>query len=119
MKRYTINIGDEFPLNDERPGARSRRWGLALRALFVLAIAAIIFSHPFQAALLLGLALLVRRSGLFAEARTWWRQNAGARQGAWQARAEQARSCGARWNDRRAESKPGRDEDRDRYKAFV
>ena len=115
MKRYTINIGDEFPLNDERPGARNRRWGFALRALFGLAVAAIIFSHPFQAALLLGLALLVRRTGFFAEARARWRQGAAARREAWQ-RA----GCAPQWNDRRPPRDGGTDDDkRDRYKAFV
>ena len=117
MTRYTINIGDEFPLNDERPDAAGRRWGFGLRALFVLAVAAIIVTHPFKAALFLGLALLVRRNGWFAEARARWRQGAAMRREAWQ----RQRGCGARWNDRRAEhgNDNGRDANRDRTKAFV
>ena len=116
MTRYTINIGDEFPLNDERPGSASRRWSFALRALFALSIAAIIFSHPFQAAILLGLALLVRRSGWFTELRARWHQSASMRREAWQ-----RHGCGARWNDRRPEPPTGAQGDAspDRYKAFV
>jgi hypothetical protein len=120
MTRYTINIGDEFPLNDERPGASGRRLGFALRALFALSIAAIIFTHPFRAAILLGLALLVHRSNWFAEARLRWRRSAAMRQDAWRRHGGHAR-----WNDRRDER--GRDErggdmggERpDNHKAFV
>lgn len=114
MKRYTINIGDEFPLNDERPGASGRRWHFALRALFVLAVAAIIFSHPFQAALLLGMALLVRRTGWFGEIRARWHQGAAARREAWQRGGS---GCGPQWRDRRPPAPAPEREDR--TKAFV
>lgn len=116
MTRYTINIGDEFPLNDERPGANSRRWGFGLRALFVLALAVIVFHHPFHALLLAGLALLVRRSNFFAEARARWRQGAAMRREAWRRHGPSGGGgCGGRWRDRRDEQA----EKPDRYKAFV
>ncbi len=111
MTRYTINIGDEFPLNDERPGANARRWHFGLRALFALSIAAIIFTHPFQAAVLLGLALLVRRSRLFEDARNRWRHGAAMRREAWR-----QHGCNGNWRDQRPQPQ---DEKRDRYKAFV
>ena len=111
MTRYTINIGDEFPLNDERPGSARRRWGFGLRALFALSIAAIIFTHPFHAAILIGLALLVHRSRWFDEIRARWREGAATRREAWR-----QHGCQGYWRDQRPAQN---DEKRDRYKAFV
>ncbi len=91
MTRYTINIGDDFPLGGDEPPAhgdprdgrhwRGRRHGLFLRVLFFLAVAAIVISHPLHTLLLLGLVLLIRRSPWFAE---WRERLRGAwRDGAW------------------------------------
>ena len=88
MTRYTINIGDDFPLGgDEEPGRgdttehrhrRHRRYVLFLRVLFFLAVAAIVIAHPLQTLILVGVVLWVRRSPRFedlrARARGAWRE---------------------------------------------
>lgn len=124
MTRYTINIGDEFPLNDEAPGSSGRRFGFGLRVLFVLALAVIVLSHPFHAVVFLGLALVIRRTRWFEQARARWRQGAAMRREYW----KNGGGCGQRWSDRRSDRRwsdqrpdrtEPRDETRDRYKAFV
>ncbi len=76
MTRYTINIGDDFPLGEEpQPtgvppgpdgGHRRFRGRLLLRILFVVAAIAIVVHHPVPVALVTGLVLLImrRRGGL-------------------------------------------------------
>ena len=107
MSRYTINIGDEFPLNDEAPGASDRRIRFGLRALFVLALAAIVLTHPFHTLVLVGLALLVRRSRVWTEMRGRWRDGYARHQ------AGRARRCDQMRAERNDRDRP------DRYKAFV
>lgn len=79
MTRYTINIGDDFPLGeepsprDETPDGswrRHRRYGLVLRVLFFLAVAAIVITHPITTLIVVGLVLWLRRTGFFYDLRT-------------------------------------------------
>lgn len=139
MPRYTINIGNDFPLGDDNepgPGHNSGRddwsWfrrgmrsGMFLRILFVLAVAAIVLSHPIKTALFVGLILLVRRSPWFVEMRARaldgirraWPEGA-QRFEAWQAQRSQYAPRGG------AHGRRGRDDD-DRedgprgYRGFV
>lgn len=138
MTRYTINIGDDFPLGGDEPPApgdqretrpgRGRRYGLFLRVLFFLAVAAIVISHPLQTLLVVGAVLLVRRSPWFAEWRermrsTWrngaWRNGQWCRDG-WSAWSAWSR-CGRRQEYRPASGDDQRAEhDRDGgYRGFV
>ena len=81
MTRYTINIGDDFPIGDDddksgdRPGdkdgrRRGPRFGTVLRVLFAISLIGIVIHHPFQVALVTGLVLLFRRHPRFLELRS-------------------------------------------------
>ncbi len=85
MTRYTINIGDDFPLGEEPQattggppgpdgGRRRFRGRLLLRILFVVAAIAIVVHHPVPVALLTGLALLImrRRGGMHDGGAAWF-----------------------------------------------
>jgi hypothetical protein len=126
MPRYTINIGNDFPLGDDHepgPGHNSGRddWGwvrrgmrsgMFLRIVFLLAAVAIVLSHPFKVLLLAGLLLLVRRSPWFIELRA--RLLEGFRR-AWPDGAQRFEAWRAqRWDrwERGGRGMPRRDEDR-------
>ncbi len=133
MTRYTINIGDDFPLGGDEPSGRGgdpgeaghrhrRRHGLFLRVLFFLAVAAIVISHPLHTLLIVGAVLLVRRSPWFAEARerirtNWrnggWRDGQWSRQG-WNAWQSRCRARAQRRDEPRAEQQGERG-----YRGFV
>ncbi len=78
MTRYTINIGDDFPIGDDdepkpgEPHARRRgpRFWTIVRVLFAVSLIGIVIHHPFQIALITGLVLLVRRHPRFLELRS-------------------------------------------------
>lgn len=111
MTRYTINIGDDFPIEDDAPktGERRRgpRPGLILRVLFAVSVIAIVVTYPFHTALVTGLALLIRRHPRFQELRSRLRG------------MRHARHNGHSRHDHRAPPPAGRrDEDRG-YGAFV
>ena len=79
MPRYQINVGDEFPLGEQHRGdcgwnARRRPFGRGklLKVLFFLSLVAITVSHPVPAALVLGMLLLIHRSGWLHEAHARW-----------------------------------------------
>lgn len=132
MARYTINIGNDFPLGDDhepghgpghnsgdRPwGRRGFRFGMVLRVLFLLAVAAIVIAHPIKTALVVGLVLLLRRAPWAAEfrdrAREAFRQmwpEAAQRMEAWRAR---------HWSSAERSRPRDRDDDDHRgYRGFV
>lgn len=78
MTRYTINIGDDFPIGDDdepksgEPQARRRgpRFWTVVRILFAVSLIGIVIHHPFQIALITGLVLLFRRNPRFLELRS-------------------------------------------------
>ena len=78
MTRYTINIGDDFPIGDdgepkpgEMPGRRrGPRFWTVVRVLFAVSLIGIVIHHPFQIALITGLVLLFRRNPRFLELRS-------------------------------------------------
>jgi hypothetical protein len=135
MTRYTINIGDDFPLGgddgpagDPRwPSRRRRRHGVLLRVLFFLAVAAVVFAHPLKTLFVVGLVLWLGRSPRFAEfrerARSAWRQ---AVAHDWQQEMRDYRDSWNVWRDRwrgrcasRRASPGERTEEHDRYRGFV
>ncbi len=137
MARYTINIGNDFPLGDDHepphgPGHNSGhredwRWGrrgirshTLLRVLFLLAIAAIVITHPIKTAILVGIVLVLRRAPWAAEIRARIRE---AFQRAWPEAAQRIEAWRAqRWSrtERTAAPPPDREDDDHRgYRGFV
>ncbi len=104
MSRYTINIGDDFPLDDDNGGnghGRGPRLGTVLRVLFWVAVVAIVVSHPVKVALVVGLVLLLRRSAWWTRVRAEWASRRAWNFDAWRAEAQRwaARNgacCGSR-----------------------
>ncbi len=82
MTRYTINIGDDFPIGDDDepkqhgggPGQDQRRrgprFGTVLRILFAVSLIAVVVHHAVQVAIITGLILLFRRHPRLQELRS-------------------------------------------------
>ncbi len=131
MTRYTINIGDDFPLGEDHPSSgdpgdggrsrRHRRYGLVLRVLFFLAVAAIVIAHPIKTLIVVGLVLWLRRTGFFGDLRTRmgaaWRDSPWRREG-WN--GWQGRGCWHRHDrPRHGGADSGKPGGEDGYRGFV
>jgi hypothetical protein len=106
MSRYTINIGDDFPLDDDNGSGRGRgpRFGTILKVLFFVAVLAIVVSHPVKVALVVGLVLLLRRSGWWARMRAEWAARRNWNFDAWRGEAQRwaashGNCCGGRYQE--------------------
>jgi len=111
MSRYTINIGDDFPMGEDdgnRPGRPpGRRFRMVLRILFFVAVVAIVVGHPFKVALVTGLVLLLHRSGWWQRVRSDIRARGLFRRDHWRAEAQRwASRYGQCWGNRCRDRRP-------------
>jgi len=126
MTRYTINIGDDFPIGDDDkprygdaagPDHRRRgpRFGTVLRILFAVSVIAVVVHHAVQVAVITGLILLLRRHPRFQELRSRMR---GMSMDSLMGCSRNARRRGRNGHGQHDGGK-GRDRDKRGYESFV